>query len=574
MHPTNFNLFLSVYIPLYLITHFGLFMLFRKANVKMAWLAFVPVLCYWPWIQLSGRPKTWMIWAILPVSDVIIWFSLVIDLLESFGKFKFVEQVLGVLLPFYLYPRMAFDKKIVFLGTPRSLEFRKKYKSAKRPSSREWADAIFFALVVAYMIRTFQFEPYKIPTSSMEDSMLVGDFLVVSKMNYGARFPMTPLAFPLVHQDIFGAKAYSEAIELPYMRLWGPQNIERNDPVVFNVPWDQLDNTPRPPDKMQNYVKRCVGLPGDTLRIIDGTLYINGRKAYQAPGMLHKYVFKFKNELDVPSRDALTKDYDIYDYGYINQTTLLLSISKADLEKITNDFKVESYMQLKAPTTGNYFNPDGSLEYNAIILVKEGQKLADEDFKKLGIMYYQILSSDLRNVLVMMDEKNLKPENYKAVSKIDTVKSKWQLESNMFANAFPDEMQIFPWNKDNYGPIYLPKRGQAIAIDDKNFYFYYRAIKLYENNPDFELRGSTPYINGQPISTYTFKLDYYWMMGDNRDNSLDSRFWGYVPESYIVGKPLFVFFSIQYMHDFDQQSGKVIDKFVKVRWNRLFKSIN
>ncbi|MBL7836693.1 MAG: signal peptidase I [Bacteroidetes bacterium] len=569
MHPTNFNLFLSFYIPLYLITHFGLFMLFRKAKVKMAWLAFIPVVCYWPWIQLSGRPKTWMIWAILPVSDVIIWFSLVIDMMESFGKFKFWEQVLGVIVPFFMYPFMAFDKKVTYLGKARDVEFRKKYRSTKRGSDREWADAIFFALVVAYMIRTFQFEPYKIPTSSMEDSMLVGDFLVVSKMHYGARFPNTPLAFPLVHQDIFGAKAYSEAIELPYMRLWGPQNIKRNDPVVFNVPFDLLDNTPRPPDKMQNYVKRCVGVPGDEIKIVDGTLYVNGEKAYQAPGILHKYVLKFEKEIEVPTYEALTKEYDIYDIIRFDARTLIVSVTQKDLETLKSDYKVASVHPLKSPETGNYFCPDG-VDFNAIILVKEGQKMADNDFKQLGVVYLQPL--DDRNFLVMMDEKFIKKENFSVIGKIDTIKSKRQLEATY--NAFPLDMKAFPWNKDFYGPVYLPKRGQTIEITAQNFSYYERAIKLYEDNPSFELIDNQPHINGQPIKTYTFKMDYYWMMGDNRDNSLDSRFWGYVPENFILGKPLFVFFSIQYAHEYNEKTKKVEDAFVRIRWNRLFKSIH
>ncbi|MCC6818253.1 MAG: signal peptidase I [Bacteroidia bacterium] len=547
--------------------------MFKKAKVKMAWMAFFPIICYWPWIQLSCRPKSWLLWAILPISDVIIWFSLVIDLMESFGKFKFIEQVVGVLFPFVFYPKIALDKGSNYLGQPRDPQFRKKYILSRKESGREWKDAIFFALVVAYMIRTFQFEPYKIPTSSMEDSMLVGDFLVVSKMNYGARFPMTPIALPLVHQDLFGAKAYSEIIQLPYIRLWGPENIKRNDPVVFNVPWDQIDNTPRPADKMQNYVKRCVGIPGDSLQILDGILYINGKRGYEAPGLLHKYVFIFDKNSEVPSKETLTNDYDIYDFGYIDMRTMMLSVSKADVERIKSDYKVESVTQMKSPPTGNYFNPDGALDYNAVVLVKEGQTLSDADLKKLGVVYQQVLSSDLRNLLVMMDEKFIDPKYYKTISKIDTIKSKWQLRNSLYANAFPDEMEVFPWNKDNYGTFYLPKRGEAVKIDAKNYYFYDRAIRIYENNPTFELRGSTPYLNGQAITEYTFKYDYYWMMGDNRDNSLDSRFWGYVPEVYIVGKPLFVFLSLQYAKEENMKTGKIEDKFVKVRWNRLFKAI-
>jgi len=570
MHPTNFNLFLMVYVPLYVASHIGLFLLFKKAKVKHAWLAFIPVACYWPWIQLSGRPKTWMIWALIPAADVIIWFSLVIDMMESFGKFKFWEQVAGVVLPFIMYPKMALDKKVVYLGEARDLDFRKKY-IPKKGVQREWSDAIFFAFVVAYIIRMFQLEPYKIPTSSMEDSMLVGDFLFVSKMNYGARFPVTPIAFPLVHQDLFGAKAYSDILHLPYMRLPGFQNIKRNDPVVFNVPWDQLDPTERPVDKMQNYVKRCVGVPGDKLEIKKGVLYINDKLAFQAPQMLHTYYVKFRPNTSVPSEETLAKEYDIYDFMQISEYAFSMSLSMEDLERIKSDFAVDYYQQALAPLKGNHYAPSGR-EFNAILKVKPGQKLSITDMNKLGIVYSDPLSSNLENLLVMMNEEYINPEKYKEVPKIDSIMRKTQLKS-AGTNAFPDEMEIYPWNKDNYGPIYLPKRGDKLKIDAQNFYFYKRAILNYEGHKDFELRGSTAYLNGQPIAEYEFKMDYYWMMGDNRDNSLDSRFWGYVPEDHIVGKPLFVFFSIQYQNVWVSNT-KQEQKFVKIRWNRLFKGIN
>jgi|GEM_PF-94758 len=576
MTPTNFTTFLMIYIPLYVLSHTGLFFLFKKANVKQAWLAFVPIACYWPWIQLSQRPKTWMIWAFIPAADVVIWFSLVIDLMESFGKFKFGEQVLGVLCPFYMYPKMAYDTKVIYLGAARNADFRKKYIPSKKGTVREWSDALFFAIVIAYMVRMFQLEPYKIPTSSMEDSMMVGDFLFVSKMNYGPRFPITPVAFPLVHQDLFGAQAYSEAIQLPYMRLPGFQSVKRNDPIVFNVPWDQYDQTPRPVDKMQNYVKRCVGIPGDTLQIIDGVLWVNGQKAFQAPGLLHNYYISFKPLSTVPSYETLTKEYDVYDFVQLNERTFRMALCEADLNRIKTDFQVDLVRAQTNPKQGSYYSPDGMVEFNGIIKMKEGQKLNYEETKKLGIVYSEPLSADLKYLHVLMDDNYLNPLKYAEIPKIDSIKPKFQKTSAM-SQVFPANDAIYPWNKDQYGPFYLPKAGQRISIDQRNYYFYERAIRIYENNPSLELIGSTPYLNGQPISQYTFQMDYYWMMGDNRDNSLDSRFWGYVPENHIVGKPLFVLFSIQYKRaqpDPSMPNMRQEDQFVKVRWNRLFRPIN
>ncbi len=572
MNPTNFSYFLIFYVPLYLATHIGLYLLFRKANVKMAWLAFFPVVCYWPWIQLTGRPKAWIFWALLPAADIIIWFSLVIDMMESFGKFKFIEQVTGVLFPFYYYPKLVLDKKVVYLGQSRTPEFRKKYIPTKRGPGREWADAIFFAFIVAYLIRTFQLEPYKIPTSSMEDSMMVGDFLFVSKMNYGPRFPITPIAFPLVHQDLAGAKAYSDLLHLPYMRLPGFQNIKRNDPVVFNVPWDQIDPTDRPVDKMQNYVKRCVGIPGDKLQIKNGILYINDEVAYQAPKMQHNYIIKFKPNAVVPTEEVLTNEYDIYDFGFFDSRTIRVALNNDDLARFKQDFEIENIMQNIAPEKGNFYSPDEGGEFNAIIKVKDSMQLSDDDMRKLGIMYSVPLTSDLRNLLVMMDDQFISPAKFKIVPKIDTIAHKRQLRARG-SNAFPDNMDAHPWNKDNFGPLILPKRGESIKITKDNFYIYQRAISIYEGHPSYELRGSTPYMDGKPLENYTFEYDYYWMMGDNRDNSLDSRFWGYVPENHIVGKPLFVFFSIQYRHADRPEPGSDGNEFVKVRWNRLFKGI-
>lgn len=568
MNPTNFNTFLAIYLPIYIASRIGLFLLFKKANAKFSWLAFFPILYNIPLVKIVNAPKTWILWSLIPAANVIVWYSLVIYLLESFGKFKFKEQILGVFFPFIYFPWMAADKTCQYLGKSREEEFRKKYKINVKTFQREWSDAILFAFVVAYLIRTFQLEPYKIPTSSMEDSMLVGDFLFVSKMNYGPRFPITPIAFPLVHQDLFGVKAYSDILHFPYMRLPGFQSVKRNDPVVFNVPWDQLDPTKRMPDKMQNYVKRCVGIPGDTLSIINGDLYINGKLGFQPPKMLKKYLIKFKSNTPLPSSETLTKEYDIYDFQYLDNNLYLMSLCKEDLEKIKSDFKVDIIKQDIGPKTGNHYCPE-NLEFNAIIKVKTGQKLSDADLSKLGIVYSQPLSSNLENLLVMMDESMIEPNNYAKVPKIDSILRKTQLKSSRSSDAFPQEMEIFPWNKDNYGPFYLPKKGDVVKIDSKNFYFYYRAILKYEENETFELRGSTPYLNGVAITEYQFKMDYYWMMGDNRDNSLDSRFFGYVPENHIVGKPLFVFFSIQYEKTEVQNN----DKMVKIRWNRIFKNI-
>ncbi|WP_316820573.1 signal peptidase I [Pedobacter gandavensis] len=389
------------------------------------------------------------------------------------------------------------------------------YKSAvnnrKKTKTREWFDAIIFAVLAATLIRVFFIEAYTIPSGSMEKSLLIGDFLFVSKVNYGARIPMTPVAFPFAHHTmpITGTKAYWDGVEWKYRRLPGLSEIKRNDVVVFNLPvgdtvalenqepsyynlvrqfgWKSVNSqytvTSRPVDKRENIIKRCIGISGDVVSMKNGILSVNGK------------VEPLKNTGQMPYKIQL---------------------------KIA-DINFEVFKELGF--TVNEMEQVDPFTYVANATSEMIDKLKTFDFIKSVAL-------------------NVKPET---VNDADL----FPLDSNR------------KWNVDNFGPIKIPAAGWTVQLDSNTMPLYYRAIRTYEGNK-VEKRGNAWYINDKPVNTYTFKMNYYWMMGDNRHNSIDSRYWGFVPEDHVVGKALLIWMS------WDKEGSF----FHKIRWNRLLKGIN
>ncbi len=351
----------------------------------------------------------------------------------------------------------------------------------RKTKTREWIDAIAFAVVAATLIRTFFIEAYTIPTSSMEKSLLVGDFLFVSKVNYGARAPITPVSFPFAHNTmpLVGGNSYIEWPNMPYMRLPGFQKIKNNDVVVFNYPAEDG----RPLDKKENYIKRCLGIAGDSLAVVNQQVFVNGVAAENPPKMQFKYFVQTDGTFDekVAKRNDITEGGRVSDQGDFE--LLLTKDAKDDLLQQSWVKKVENTLQAKGA----------------------------------GASY------------------------------IFPFKEEWG------------------WNVDNFGPIYIPKAGDNIKLDTITYFIYERAIKVYENNPTLEMKDNKVYLDGKEITSYTFKQNYYFMMGDNRHNSADSRFWGFVPEDHIVGKALFTWMSL------DPNETNI---FKKIRWNRIFRGIN
>lgn len=358
--------------------------------------------------------------------------------------------------------------------------FKKKEKKVKKSPLREWTDAIIFAVIAATLIRWLFLEAYTIPTQSMEKSLLVGDFLFVSKVHYGARTPKTPLQMPLTHQKIWltDIPSYLDWIQLPQYRLPGFSDVERNDVVVFNWPTD-FDY---PVDLKTNYIKRCVGVPGDELKIVNGQVYINGQKGENPPEMQFQYYLQTNQQINerVFKKYGINRDVRAANGGYFIHTT---------------------------PETA-------------------------EELKKLSFI-------------------------------IDVVSLK-RKPSDFNPEIYP-KSDLFQWNQDNFGPLKVPAEGETIELTTENVAKYGFVIENYEGFDDGEvvIENNQIKINGVAIDEYTFNQNYYFMMGDNRHNSLDSRFWGFVPEDHIVGKALFIWLSLD-------ANGGFTDY---VRWSRLFNGI-
>jgi signal peptidase I len=369
----------------------------------------------------------------------------------------------------------------------------------KKGMLREWLETLAWAGGAALVIRLFIAEPFVIPTGSMESSLLVGDFLLVSKYSYGTRLPMAPLSLPFVHNKLpySHVPSYIESIRLPYFRLPGLGEVERNDIVVFNYPADDVSpidpllGPVRIPSMKENYVKRCVAIGGDTFSIRRGQVYINGKPGWTSPDMQYRYRMQVRNASFFETHS-------------------------------------EELLKLGLRTTGD----NGS-------------------FVQMDREIWGYMRDSVANVL----------RGWEGVVSIDRYIDTLQTDSTTrayrlmeIASRYPFNAQLFPWTIDDFGPLVIPKRDQTIALTPQNIDLYRRCIEAYEHNT-LRVEGSTIYINEQPATAYTFRMNYYFMMGDNRYNSQDSRFWGMVPEDHIVGKPLLVIMS--------SENG--------FRWNRLFK---
>lgn len=367
--------------------------------------------------------------------------------------------------------------------------FRLKKKETKVISpARDWFNSITFAVVAATLIRWTTVEAYVIPTPSMENTALVGDYLFVSKFHYGTRTTSAPLQVPLTHQKIWGTEipSYLDWIELPTYRLPGFSEVKRSDIVVFNVPPLSLNKGKLHPITLkENYVKRCVAIGGDVLQIVDRQVIVNGEALPNPENMKFSYIVTTNNE--------------------INKRIL------AGLDMYSDDYQVLTR------------TADNKVIYK--MLLTEAQRDAFQ-----SMPYVTSLESD--------QSKNSGPEE------VINPNSMWSR-----------------WNGDNYGPYTIPKKGMVIQVNDSTMAMYGEVISLYEHHDNVKIEGGQLFIGGSPLTSYTFGQDYFFMMGDNRHDSWDSRYWGLVPYDHIVGKALFVWFSWEAEADLAN----------KIRWGRIFK---
>ncbi|TBN04706.1 signal peptidase I [Hyunsoonleella flava] len=486
----------------------GTWKLYIKAG-RQAWEAFVPVYNGVVLMKIINRPWWWIILLFLPIVNLIMLMVVWVETARSFGKNTYLDTFLAIVtLGFYNY----------YLNYLADVTYVEDRSLMPKSSSGEWTSSILFAIVAATIVHTYFMQPFTIPSSSLEKSLLVGDFLFVSKFHYGARVPMTTVALPMVHDSIpkrikikgvkipipFGGKksylfddhiesgSWKNKLQLPYTRIPGFQKINRNDIVVFNQPADTLldmnDFTPdrnyyKPIDKKTNLVKRCVGLPGDSLEVRNGFVFINGKQ----------------NEL--PDRARLQ-------FSYLVQPK-------------TNQFNPK-YLKERYDITDGFgiINQQNTYYFSAI------SDEAAAQFKN---------HPNVQNIVINKKEKGVKG-----------------------ADIFPDHPD-YNWNIDFFGPLYIPKKDATIDINLEVLPLYKRVITEYEGNT-LKVQGNQILINGEVANTYTFKQDYYWMMGDNRHNSIDARRWGFVPFDHVFGKAVFVWMSW--------------DGFPNARWERFFTTVH
>ncbi|MCF6279938.1 MAG: signal peptidase I [Flavobacteriaceae bacterium] len=462
----------------------GTWKLYVKAG-RQAWEAAIPVYNAIVLMKIINRPKWWVILLFIPIVNLFMFPIIWIEIIRSFGKKSRIDSSLVILsLGFYIY----------YINYAIDVEYIKDRSLKPNSAFGDWVSSIAFAIIAATLVHTYFMRPYTIPSSSLEKSLLIGDFLFVSKFHYGARVPMTQIALPMVQDSIpfIGLRSYLKKPQLPYFRLPGLQKIKRNEIVVFNWPADTLATmwgdtsgkyTFKPIDKKTNYVKRCVAIAGDSLQIINGYIYINGKKSIMPNRAKPQWYFEVNTEGKQLSQNMLLNRLKVREGGRTPNGNYILNLTDEDAARISKNPAVKNIKKQIAPS-GKYNN-----------------------------------------------------------------------------RLFPHNEQ-YQWSQDNFGPIYIPKKGETVELNSKSIPFYKHIIEEYEHNNNVTFDGNDVYINGKLVKNYTFKQDYYWLMGDNRQNSLDARYWGFVPFDHVIGKPVLIWMSYD---------GGI---FRNPRWERFFTTVH
>ena len=523
------------FLAVQLIHFAGTWKLYQKAG-KQPWQALIPVYNAIVLMDIIRRPKWWVILLFIPIINLMMFPVIWVETLRSFGRNSAKDTALG-LVSFGLYIYAAnYDPTTVY-EKDRSL--------VPKTWFGEWINAILFAIIAATLVHNYFIQPYIIPTGSLEKTLLIGDFLFVSKFHYGARTPTTAIAFPMVHDTlpIVKSKSYIDFPQLPYFRLPGFKDVQRNEIVVFSWPADTVrqffvkeKGVRKPIDKKSNYVKRCVGIPGDTLEVVDGFVHINGKQSILPERAKTQYVHYAYNAKGVSSR----------------------KLNEEGIKDFTRKYRIENITQQSYDEILPYIHGRISNDINNFIVITPPAGLPPKLIGQLRLRVKEILEPSKELVLTIaeaaiLNEKQLFDSLVRKVSKVKTP------NTSIFPNSLP-----YNWNEDNFGPIVLPKAGATVNLNEGNLPLYKKIIREYENN-SLDLQDGRILINGKEVSSYTFDQDYYWMMGDNRHRSEDSRYWGFVPENHIVGKPVLVWFSIEGINDGIRNW--------RIRWDRVMTTV-
>ena len=525
-----------VFILAIQVVHFlGTFRLYQKAGRK-SWEAIVPVYNAIVLMQIIRRPKWWVILLFVPIINLMMFPVIWVETLRSFGRNRSIDTILGI-LTFGLYIFIPnFDSKTTY-DKDRDLNSKTWFG--------EWISALLFAIIAATLVHSYFIQPYIIPTGSLEKTLLIGDFLFVSKFHYGARTPTSAVSFPMVHDTIpiIKKRSYLKKPQLPYFRLPGFQDVKRNDIVVFSWPADTVrkffvreKGVQKPIDKKSNYVKRCVGTPGDSLEIINGFVHINGEKSILPDRAKTQYTHYGYNSKGVSSRKLLNAGY----------------------KDFTRKYRIENITQERYNALQPYILGRLSDDINNFIVITPSAGIPPKVLGELRLSTKELLDAKKNLTLTIAEAKEILNTGIvdSIVQKVTRTK---RANTNFFPNAIP-----YNWNEDNFGPILIPKAGMTVEINERTLPLYKKIIREYEKN-ELTKEGASIFINGKETTSYTFQQDYYWMMGDNRHRSEDSRYWGYVPEDHVVGKPVLVWFSIEGINDGIKNW--------RIRWDRIMTTV-
>lgn len=551
-----------IFLALVLISFFGLNKLFSKAGVE-SWKAWIPFYNFYVLAKLLDKPWWWCLIMLVPGVNIIMYGVYGFNTARAFNKPSNQDLLFASVLPYIFFVKLGLDDTAKFVGLS-------KYKIEPSKIIKNWVDPIIFAVIAASIIRGYFIEAFTIPTSSLEKSLMVGDFLFVNKFAYGPKIPQTPLSFPFAHHTLpltDTKKSYLEWIRFPYFRLPGFGSVKNDQIVVFNYPdgdtvallqqnqsyyqiirdivktqgdeaaeaginkselqsraWQYVNSNTeqfgkivaRPVDKREHYVKRCVGIAGDNLEVRNGEVFINGQKQAMPLHAQHRYIVKTKSP--------------IFGENLVSKKNTHMLGNAALLDEL--DIYVSEAYKIEGP-------PQYDTSYYDLNMPAD----VCEKVKQIPGVYSV--------------NKKIEPVNYYDY------------------RVFPHNI-AYAWNNDNFGPLLLPKKGMTMPIDTHNICLYEKALNTYDDGiHQVTKMGGKVFYDGNPITSYTFKQDYYFMMGDNRHNSADSRSWGMVPYDHIVGSPFFVWFSMKYAENNPVSGQSVLgslfknSKEGKFRWERF-----
>ena len=529
----SLNEWLLLFLSSNLIIFGGSYKLFNLAGIE-GWKALIPFYNIIKHLDIINRPRWWIILVFIPVINLLMIPVIWVEYIKTFNHNSKLDRILVIVtLGFYIYYISYVSNKKKYISQISFSSFERSFGS------------IIYAIVIATIVHNYIIQPFVIPTGSLEKTLRVGDFLLVSKFHYGARIPSTLVSFPMVHDTIpiIKSRSYLKKPQLPYLRIPGFQEIKNNDIVVFNWPADTVrkffvkeKGVIKPTDKKSNYVKRAIGIPGDSLEIRDGVVYLNGKENNLPDRARPLFTYLIKSNEGVSSSKLINLEVD----GFIRKF-------------IIKGLSTDTYAEIS-----DYILNISNNGENEYLIYTTDKGIPIKLVRELRLDIREIIDKEKELSLTHIDAIKIKNSN-----QFDTIYRTIQETDNSNSIFFPNNTR-FNWNNDHFGPLYIPKAGDKIDLNIKTLPLYKKIITDYEFN-DLLVVEEDILINGVKENEYVFKQDYYWMMGDNRYNSEDSRVWGFVPFDHVLGRPVFIWMSIEGLFNGMENW--------KFRWDRVFTTI-